>query len=209
MAIRATTPKRRNQSKEKRREQLIKATIRCIAKRGLSGTTMADVTREAGLSLGIVNFHFQSKERLLAETLRYLAEEYKAAWEGALANGTAGTPAEKLKVLMELDFSRAVCERKKIAVWFAFWGEAKSRPTYMKICEQYDRQYVNVLSSVCRDVIAEGDYGNIDAGVVASVLSAITSGLWLDILLTPSAVDRDSARDVCFSYLRSVFHKHF
>ena len=45
-----------------RRKQLIKATIKCIAKNGLSGTTMADVTKLAGLSLGIVNLHFETKE---------------------------------------------------------------------------------------------------------------------------------------------------
>ncbi len=88
-------------------------------------------------------------------------------------------------------------------------SEAKSRPTYMKICEEYDRQYVNVLAEVCGEVIADGDYRNVDADAVANVLSAITNGLWLDILLTPNAVDRDTARNACFSYLRSVFHQHF
>ena len=55
-----------------RRKQLIKATIKCIAKNGLSGTTMADVTKLAGLSLGIVNLHFETKEKLLVETLRFI-----------------------------------------------------------------------------------------------------------------------------------------
>ena len=80
-----TTTKRRTASKEKRREQLIKATIRSVARRGLSDTTMAAVAGEAGLSQGIINLHFQSKERLLIETLTYLADEYRRAWEAALA----------------------------------------------------------------------------------------------------------------------------
>ena len=60
-----------------RRKQLIKATIKCIAKNGLSGTTMADVTKLAGLSLGIVNLHFETKEKLLVETLRFITDEYR------------------------------------------------------------------------------------------------------------------------------------
>ena len=69
MAVSIDKPasKRRAMSKQARREQLIQATIKCIAKNGLSGTTMADITREAGLSLGIVNLHFESKEKLLIE----------------------------------------------------------------------------------------------------------------------------------------------
>ena len=43
------------------------------------GTTIATVAREAGLSQGIINLHFQTKERLLTETLRYLADEYRNA----------------------------------------------------------------------------------------------------------------------------------
>jgi TetR/AcrR family transcriptional repressor of bet genes len=37
---------------------------------------MQMVTSEAGLSVGIANLHFQSKDNLLKETLRFVAEEY-------------------------------------------------------------------------------------------------------------------------------------
>ncbi len=38
-------PNNRAVAKERRQEQLIKATINCVAKRGFSATTMADVTK--------------------------------------------------------------------------------------------------------------------------------------------------------------------
>ncbi|GIR39252.1 MAG: hypothetical protein CM15mP51_00320 [Porticoccaceae bacterium] len=38
---------------------------------------MADVTKLAGLSLGIVNLHFETKEKLLVETLRFITDEYR------------------------------------------------------------------------------------------------------------------------------------
>ena len=67
---------RRALSKEVRRRELIDATIKCIARKGLGNTTLADVAREAGLSQGIVNLHFKSKDNLLAETLKSVADEY-------------------------------------------------------------------------------------------------------------------------------------
>jgi len=70
-----TAPGNRTVAKKRRREQLIKATINCVAKHGLSATTMAEVTKEAGLSLGIINLHFQSKDKLLLETLKFLINE--------------------------------------------------------------------------------------------------------------------------------------
>ena len=66
---------RRALTRERRRQQLIDATIKCISNKGLGSTTLADVAREAGLSQGIVNLHFNSKDNLLKETLRAIAEE--------------------------------------------------------------------------------------------------------------------------------------
>ena len=121
--------KKRTASKEERQQQLIQATIRSVARNGLSDTTMATVASEAGLSQGIINLHFQSKDRLLVETLRYIAEEYRVAWEKAV-EGAGPSPAEQLAALVSVDFRQPVCDRNKLAVWFAFWGESKSRPTY-------------------------------------------------------------------------------
>ena len=72
--------KNRTESKESRRLQLIHATMRSIARHGLSDTTVSTVLKEAGLSRGIINLHFQSKEKLLLETLSHVVDEYKTLW---------------------------------------------------------------------------------------------------------------------------------
>src|SRR5690606_12335101 len=103
--------KGRKASKAVRRQQLIEATIDSLATRGFSGTTMADVTDGAGLSRGIVNFHFDSKETLLVETLRSLADEYSAHWRNALARARPD-PASRLWALVAADFDRQICNRR-------------------------------------------------------------------------------------------------
>ena len=75
---------RRTASREARRRQLIDATMKCIARKGMSNTTLGDVAKEAGLSQGIVNLHFESKDNLLTETLRSLANEYRELFENCL-----------------------------------------------------------------------------------------------------------------------------
>jgi TetR/AcrR family transcriptional repressor of bet genes len=202
------SPRRRTAPKEARRLQLIQATIRSVAKRGLSDTTIATVAREAKLSQGIINLHFKSKDRLLVETLRYLADDYKNAWERALENA-GPAPAEQLAALVALDFEKSVCDRNKLAVWFAFWGETKSRPTYRKICAERDREYADLLIELCRDVAREGHYQSVDPVAVANGLSAMSEGLWLDLLISPHDTSREEARHTCMAYLASVFPKHF
>ena len=79
-------PGRRALAKERRRRQLIDATIKSISRKGLGSLTLADVAKEAGLSQGIVNLHFQSKDNLLAETLRSIADEYHEQFMETLDN---------------------------------------------------------------------------------------------------------------------------
>ena len=201
-------PKRRTASKDERRLQLIRATIRSIARRGLSDTTMATVTREAKLSLGIVNLHFQSKELLLIETLRYVADEYTRTWEKALRNAGSAS-SDRLRAIVNVDFSRPVCEPNKLAVWFAFWGESKSRPTYRKICAERDQRYHEMLVNLCADIVDECPYPATNSEVVATSLSAMSEGLWLDMLVSPESTSREQAQAICLTYLAGVFPKHF
>src|SRR3982751_5450590 len=76
--------KSRKASKQTRQQQLIEATIDSLAKRGYADTTLANVADGAKLSRGIVNFHFESKEKLLVATLQYMADEYSNHWNNAL-----------------------------------------------------------------------------------------------------------------------------
>jgi AcrR family transcriptional regulator len=206
-AARAPSPGR-TASKEARRLQLIRATIRSIAQHGLSETTIATVSREAKLSQGIVNLHFQSKERLLIETLQYVTDEYKDTWEKALTNA-GPSPAERLEALVNVDYDRTVFDRDKIAVWFAYWSETKSRPTYRKLCAERDRGYDKMLNELVATIIDEGAYGPCDPAIIANGLSAMTEGLWLDLLLSPKDMNRDKARLILRTYLASLFPRHF
>jgi AcrR family transcriptional regulator len=70
----------RAEAKAERRRQLVDATIESIARFGLTGTTMGKVTELAGVSLGLANFHFDSKDRLFEAVLQHLAAEQRALW---------------------------------------------------------------------------------------------------------------------------------
>lgn len=208
MASAQTVKPPRTASREKRRQQLIDATMKCIGRKGLTGTTLSEVASEAGLSQGIVNLHFESKDNLLTETLRSLANEYKTQFDKALQRSDP-RPADKLLALMEHDLRPSICDRRKLAVWFAFWGEVKSRPTYRKICDEYDRYYDDVVADLCDQIIEEGNYEDITGSAAAEALTSMTNGLWLSCLLSPQNWDRQLANDAVNSYLRNVFPKHF
>ncbi len=202
------TAERRLAARQERRQQLIDATIESIAKRGFSGTTLETVTRGARLSHGVVNFHFRTKEDLYVETLGYLAREHYELWRNAMLNA-GPDPANQLQAILEADFDRRVCSGKKLAVWFAFWGQAKYRPAYLEIHHRFDDERYVEICRLCRELVASGRYADADAEGIARSLEALVDGLWLNLLMYPRHIRRQTARTDCLAYLATVFPHHF
>ncbi len=202
-------PERRGRkaSKEMRRQQLIEATIDSLAKRGYSETTMADVADGAGLSRGIVNFHFESKDKLLVATLQYMADEYSNHWRACLKRA-GDDPARQIEALVMGDFDKSICNKRKLAAWCAFWGEAKSRPTYQSLCGARDEDYQVKFVELIGRLKQEGGY-DFDATNTALVLSSMLEGLWLRLLMGTEDVTRESAQAAARQFLVTVFPKHF
>ena len=195
----------RKASKETRRQQLIEATIDSLAKRGYSDTTLADVADGAGLSRGIVNFHFESKENLLVATLQYMAEEYGDHWASALERAGPGL-AGRLWAIVHADFDRKICTKRKLAAWCAFWGEAKSRPTYQALCGARDVKYQETVIALCADLKAEGGY-DYEPEPMALSLCAMLEGLWLRLMMG-DGLTREKAHAAAIEHLVSAFPKH-
>jgi TetR/AcrR family transcriptional regulator, transcriptional repressor of bet genes len=198
----------RDALKEARRIQLMEATIDCIAARGFADLTLADVAKAAGLSVGIVNFYFKSKDVLLIETLRHLVADYvQQTNENIRSAGTSA--AAQIDAMIESDFHRTIANRKRVTVWYAFWGETRWRPEFLKICQQLSDSFHDETRAAFARLIAEGGYGNIDPDLVARGFDAMIDGLWLDMLINPKAVERDAAKQVVRTYLAGIFPNEF
>ena len=200
--------KSRTASRDVRRKQLIMAAIDSISKRGFSGTTLKHVTQGAKLSHGVVNFHFESKETLYVETLGYIVNEHYELWHNSMENA-GPNPADQLTAVIEADFDKKVCSPKKMAVWFAFWGQAKYRPKYLKIHNKHDEDRFIELTRLCGEIIEDGNYENLEAGQMARIMEALVDGLWLTMMLYPTNQKRLECRRDCFATLAKFFPKHF
>jgi len=199
---------RRTESKEVRRQQLIDATIRSIAKYGIRGTTMSTVTEFAGLSVGIVNFHFESKQNLFEETLVYLAREHHDHWQSARADAGL-SPADKMLAIVDAHFHPRICTAKKLAVWYAFYGEASRRKIYRHLIEDIDDERFNLLITLAEEIGKDGRAASIPPRQVAYILESLFDGVWLELLTYPENLSRDEGRDQIKAFLATVFPDHF
>ena len=190
---------------KERRKLLIDATITAIAEYGLSKLTLAKISSIAGVTAGTVNFHFDSKETLLLETLRFVSEEFDRSIANALKNA-GPDPAVRLAAIIDASLDPEITEHRKMAVWHAFDSESRGREDYQSIRGSLDQQNYKLILSLCDQIIRRADkQSQINARAIANAISGITEEVWKEILFAGENYDRDDARHVCRCFLASIF----
>lgn len=207
--IRRKTERRlRDESYDRTHEAILEATIDTIARLGLSATTVQQVADAAKVAPGTVILHFRTKEKLLEATLDAIAEEFEEA-RAKLVEDTEGDSVRYLLRLMEITLDRKISSPKRIAVWYAFWGEAGALKVYMKRIGHVDSEHDSHIIEMCKQIVAAGNYTHIDPVAVGTAYSGLLEWHWQELLVSKSAFDFDAARKRIRSYLASIFPKHF
>lgn len=202
------TRKRRDEKKAQSRQAIIDATISCIAEHGLAGVTISRICSESRLSRGMVNAHFESKDNLLLEVLRSIAEAYRAAADDAI-EGTEDNPAEALHKEIDAEITFWMRSHTEARAWFAFRAAALSNPDYLKYCGPRDMMLNAVPGRLAAELINQEGYDDVDPEQVAYGLSALLEGLWFDWVSYPEQFDKEDARAGCLRFLRGYFPRHF
>lgn len=197
----------RKASREVRRQQLIDATIATLARVGFSRTTLTEVAATARLSHGLIIFHFETKEKLLTETLQFMAREYRDNWERALAEAPK-TPASQMDALIRADFTEAICAPDRLAAWSALLAEAQSRPIYQANCADHDLAFLQVIEKLCAELTEEGNYPLLPVHT-ARAIRVTLNGLWFDLMTMTNTLSRQESLQTMFNMLMAFFPDHF
>lgn len=201
-------PSARDLGKERHRLKLIEATADAILKHGLAAVSVSRILEHAGLSRGMVNLHFSSKSNLLLEVARHFSDAYAAHWQAATERA-GPRPEDRLKAIVEADFDPAVLNRRMMAVWFAFRGEAHSNPDYMPFIDSREGPITKALNDICAELCLDGAYPHVDPAYAARAFIMTLEGLWTDFHLHPDSFSRDEARAVMLHMARTFFPRHF
>jgi AcrR family transcriptional regulator len=186
--------------KDKRKAQLIGAALESIAKRGLMETTITHISKGAGMSRGIINFYFNSKEMMMREALKSLIDEYETEWFAAIAQaGDDG--ARRLAALVSAHFDKKLCSAKRLNVMSAFWGHAATQAAYRNQLEAADAKIENAFT----EALAHMHGSSLEeAKHHARQLHAMIRGLWLNFMLNPQTVSRESLAAECYSFIERL-----
>jgi len=192
----------------RRRRELIEATITSIARHGLSRTTVAKVAKIAGLSTGIVNFYFQSKQALLFATLEHVDRAFELRQQEVLERA-GQDPVQLLEAMIEVDFDPDVCDPDRIAVWAAFWGESSGRADYMRVCGARDEAMEQQVVKLFEKIASGGNYPHLDHKALGRAFYHLLTSLPGTMLQNDAPFDFEAPKATLRGFLASVFPAEF
>ena len=174
-----------------RREQIVQAAYDVAVRRGLRAVTMRDVAQKCGISTGLVNFHFVTKERLVLTLLDTVLARTTALSMGPEIT-TIGDPLDRLVALLRQEMARLSTEPKRNRLFFEFWSEGMwNRAIRVRMQAELDR-YREAFRPMAEAVIMAdpGRFGGISAGDLAAVAVSFIKGGAVQSMVEP---DLDTA----------------
>jgi TetR/AcrR family transcriptional regulator, transcriptional repressor of bet genes len=169
-----------------RREQIVAAAYDVAVRRGLRAVTMRDVAQECGVSTGLVNFHFVTKERLVLTLLDNVLARTTALSMGPEIT-TLGDPLDRLVALLRQEMARLSTEPKRNRLFFEFWSEGMwNRAIRVRMQRELDR-YREAFRPMADAVIMAdpGRFGGIAADDLAAVAVSFIKGCAVQSMIEP------------------------
>ena len=207
MAVAGTAADKRKIRGQESRSQILLSAVDRIAALGLGKLTLDRVAEHAGISRGLVVFHFKSKDRLIEEVLQFLTDEYDREWS-AVVGQPGGDSLDKLLRLVDFDINYCFDNPLYIAAWHAFWGEARGNSMFKRVGLPTESKQLSELDTVLADMIREGGHSDEDMKMVSASLAVMLYGIWIDSHIDPRPFYRDIYRRSVRHYLSHVFPGH-
>jgi AcrR family transcriptional regulator len=187
-------PSQREQAAAEARTRILAAAAECIVRDGLAQVRMASIARTAGVSAGLLHYHFDTKELLFGEVLTYShgisAELNQRAMESA-----GDGPAERLSSFLD----RCLPSDEQRAHEWLLWQELAllciRDPHLAKVgADLYEDLYVTV-ADIVREGLAAGVFDTeLDPRLVAETAVAVTDGLGARVLASDPNLGLEQAR---------------
>jgi AcrR family transcriptional regulator len=164
--------------------RIVDAMRHSVAQRGAAGSTFDQVARDAGVSRGLLHYHFGTKERLLAEVVRRDAEIRLEHLGTELAG--AGTVADVIAVLLHSLEDLVERDPGFVALRFELFTSGRRNPEIAAEFAALQRATRSHVAQLLADKEAEGVVRLADAPeAVAAVLLSLADGLALSLLGEP------------------------
>ena len=179
-----------------RREQIVRATVRCLAREGYTRLTMKKVAREAGVSQGILHYYFADKRAILAATLEAVSRDLDRRVTAAQSR-TGRDPAARLRALVRACLEVAVGRPEFWVVFVEFWGEMMHDRRLREVNAEVYTRTRRLIGRLIAEGVAAGRFRPVDPPRAAAVVLGLVDGVSLQLTFDPEAFSLAEAARFC------------
>ncbi len=177
-----------------RRRDLVEAAFQTFLDCGMSGTTVARIGQRAGMSHGIVNYYFKSKDQLLSAVIRHAFQLILNQYLELLRK--AATPRERVSAVICGNFPQELFNQETAAAWISFYAELPTNVDFERLQDIFYRRLHSNLVHHLKQLTSPGDAQRIALGI-----SVWIDGLWLRSSMKRHWIDRQAAIRVIEDYV--------
>lgn len=190
----ANRPTQREQAAADARQRILAAAADCIVRDGLAQVRMASIARTAGVSAGLLHYHFDTKEHLFGEVLKYSHAVSAELNQRAMA-GAGERPADRLSAFLD----RCLPSDEQRAHEWLLWQELAllciRDPHLAKVgADLYEDLYATVADIVSEGLAAGVFETALDPRSLAETAVALTDGLGARVLARDPNLGLEEAR---------------
>jgi AcrR family transcriptional regulator len=192
--MRKSRPHARAAAKDATHERIVSVAARAIRRSGYTGTGVADIMKEAGLTHGAFYAHFPSREAMLAEAASRACAESAAAAFSAVASVPS---QEALKTMLRTYLSPEHLEQIESGCPLAALGSetARQTPEVRRTTTQHIKAMVDLIAR------QSPDWGQPAAHERALLTLAAMVGTLVLARAVEDPVLSDSLREAALKYL--------
>lgn len=177
-----------------RRRDLAEAAYQIFLEQGIAGMTMARIGECAGMSHGIVNYYFKSKDALLDVVVR--RANFDILTDTARRLRVATSPRERVSAVIAANFTDALFTRDVARAWASYYAAIGQRPEFERLQRAVDRRLAsNLRHALAQLVVPE------QVGPAATRIALLIDGLWLRRTLSGPEVDAATAISLLESHV--------
>ena len=176
------------------RERILAAAVRRIASDGIDDVRIARIAMDAGVSPALVHYHFDSRDTLLAEALRY---SYTRAGDARISSGEspAATHAERLSAMIAQCLPTTPELAEDWVLWVELWLRAARHPELRPVAEELYGRLRTWFADELKAGVDDGEFAaGVDVDAVADRTLALLDGFGIRTLIGDSSVPLDRAR---------------
>lgn len=171
----------RREGEERRRQDLIDATLDSVAEHGLQGATLRAIALRAGVTAGLIRHYFPGKEELLQEAYATLMGRMTEQAKAALVADDA-SPRQRLAAFVIANLNPPIIDQRVFSLWATFIGRAGADPALARAHREGYLGFRNEVEAVVVEVLA-AEQRKPDASQLrqhAIAINAIIDGLWIE-----------------------------